>query len=169
MRAKLKIADRYADMNSMPYIGSRFLFKLPSAEAEEGICPICNLSVRKELNDMKILVAEDDKINFLVISHLLKNKVKKVDRALNGREAVELAKVNEYDLIFMDMNMPLMGGVEATKIIKKMYPFLPIIAQTAFSNPDEKFKFLKAGCDDVILKPIRSQTLTDMLLKYATN
>jgi len=169
MRAKLKIADRNTGMNSMHPVGSRFFFTLPSPKAEENIVPICNLSIRKELSEMTVLVAEDDGINFLVINYLLKNKVKQVDHALNGREAVELAKTNNYDLIFMDMNMPIMGGSEATKIIKKMYPLLPIIAQTAFSNPDEKFKFLEAGCDDVIYKPIRSEMLTDMLLKYATN
>lgn len=124
---------------------------------------------KKELANMRILVAEDEKINFLVINFLLKDKVGKVDRAINGKEAIELARTNDYDLILMDINMPLMGGQEATKIIRKLFPNLPIIAQTAYTYEDEKIKLLDAGCNDVIFKPIKKELLFEVLQKYASN
>lgn len=138
-------------------------------KSKESFSKIGHLSFRKELNEMTILVAEDDRINFLIINFLLKEKVRKVDHAFNGKEAVELAKVNEYDLILMDINMPLMGGIEATRLIKKMYPHLPIIAQTAFTSSIEKVRFVEAGCDDIIYKPIKKILLFEVLQKYATN
>lgn len=136
---------------------------------QEKVQKIDSHSKKKPLAEMKILVAEDERINFLVINFLLKEKVGKVDRAINGREAVELVKSNDYDLILMDINMPLMGGIEATRIIKKMYPNLPVIAQTAFTSLDEKDIFLNAGCDDVMYKPIKREHLLEVLLKYATD
>ena len=171
MKAKYTLMDGFTEMTSAVNAGLRFFFPLPlpAEKIEASIGFKSTMPVRKELSNMKILVAEDDKINFLVINFLLKEKVKKVDRAINGKEAVELARINEYDLIFMDMNMPIMGGIEATRIIRGMHPGLPIIAQTAFTGPAEKAKFLAAGCDDVLFKPIKSELLLNLLIKYGTN
>jgi CheY-like chemotaxis protein len=123
---------------------------------------------RKELDDLNILVVEDEKINFMVINLLMKDKVKNIDRAINGLEAIELVRNNLYDVVFMDINMPLMGGIEATRIIKKMQPDLPIIAQTAFTSLDDKNIFIEAGCDDILLKPIKKELLFGLLEKHGT-
>ncbi|MEI7421080.1 MAG: response regulator [Prolixibacteraceae bacterium] len=169
MKTKLALMGEYSGISTTINVDPRFFPTLYSKKSNEGICHVSAMIKGKELSEMKMLVAEDDKINFLIISYLLRDKVKKVDRAINGKEAIELVMSNEYDLVLMDINMPLMGGIEATTIIKKMYPDLPIIAQTAFTNPDEKINFLNAGCDDVIYKPINKRLFFEVLLKFATN
>lgn len=169
MKTKLALIDECSGIKATVNAEQRF-FPTPYLEkSRESFSKISNLFVKKELNEMTILVAEDDKINFLIINFFLKEKVRKVDHAFNGKEAVELAKVNEYDLILMDINMPLMGGIEATQLIKKMYPHLPIIAQTAFTSSIEKVRFVEAGCDDIIYKPIKKILLFEVLQKYAIN
>ena len=169
MKTKLALMGGYSGISETINADQRFFPTLHFEKSKEGIGYVSTQGIGKDLNEMKILIAEDDRINFLIISFLLRDNVKKMDRAINGKEAVELARTNEYDLILMDMNMPLMGGLEATRIIKNMYPDLPIIAQTASTSQDEKTNFLNAGCDDVIYKPIKKDLLFEVLLKYATN
>ena len=169
MKTNLALIEECSGIKAPAIADLRYFPPLYFEKSKESICDIGTLSVRKELNEMKILVAEDDKINFLIINFLLKEKVRKLDHAFNGKEAVELVMVNDYDLILMDINMPIMGGAEATRLIKKMYPHLPIIAQTAHTSSYEKVQLIEAGCDDVIYKPIKKITLLEVLLKYATN
>ena len=87
--------------------------------------------------------------------------------AKNGQEAVDYcATDSKLDLILMDLKMPVMNGFEATKIIKKKHPKIPIIAQTAYSSESDKIKATKAGCDEFISKPISKEQLTLVLSKY---
>jgi len=87
--------------------------------------------------------------------------------AKNGKEAVDIVKENsEIDLILMDIRMPIINGLEATKIIKILYPKIPIIAQTAYAISGDKELALKTGCDDYISKPIVKAQLIDLLNKY---
>ncbi|OQY03007.1 MAG: hypothetical protein B6I20_05935, partial [Bacteroidetes bacterium 4572_117] len=84
-------------------------------------------------------------------------------------EAVEMCKEKtEIDFVLMDMKMPIMTGFEATKLIKKIRPDLPIVAQTAYSTSDEKKQAFSAGCDDFISKPISEETLNEIINKYLT-
>jgi CheY-like chemotaxis protein len=88
-------------------------------------------------------------------------------KALNGIEAVEICdKVETMDLVFMDLQMPDMNGYEATKILKKKYPNLPVVAQTAFAMSDDREKALNAGCDDYLAKPIKSKDLLYIAEKF---
>jgi CheY-like chemotaxis protein len=87
------------------------------------------------------------------------------DIANNGLEAVKLAQKNSYDLILMDINMPIMGGEEATKEIRK-FNNIPIIALTANSLDGDKEKFLKAGMNDYLSKPLDIEKLKNILHKY---
>ena len=105
--------------------------------------------------DISILIADDEPVNFRYFESLLRGKVKNIDHAVNGKEAVEMASRNNYNLILMDMKMPVMGGIEATKILKQKFPELPIIAQTAYTFPEEKEIAMQAGCDDFLPKPIK--------------
>jgi two-component system cell cycle response regulator DivK len=125
-----------------------------------------HLNLHKEIKDMIVLIAEDEPINFQYLSALLKGNVSKIDHAMNGKEAVELASRNIYDLVLMDIKMPVMGGIEATKLLKKRYPDLLIIAQTAYTLPEEKESALDAGCVDFISKPISKAILMEMIHKY---
>lgn len=117
-----------------------------------------------------ILIAEDEEVNFMVLKILLEDKLKlpcTIIHAKDGLEAVELSKSNpEISLVLMDIKMPKLDGHEATRIIKEFRPDLPIIAQTAYSSPEEKEKAFLAGCDDFIAKPISKDVLNSVIVKY---
>ena len=115
--------------------------------------------------DLVFLITEDEPNNYYYLEILLKERVKRLDHAKNGKEAVDLAAINHYDMVLMDLKMPIMGGVEAVGILKKQFPDMPIIAQTAYSMLDEREIALKAGCDDYIAKPIRRDDLLEIIQK----
>ncbi len=146
---------------------SRFYFMEPNEQSNQT--KLWNSSpqtVQKKLMDLTILVADDEPINFLLIKILLSGIVKRIDHAFNGKEVVDLATQNRYNLILMGMKMPVMGGIEATKILKQKFPELPVIAQTAYIFPEEKETALRAGCDDFISKPIKKGDLMAIINKY---
>jgi len=103
-----------------------------------------------------VLITEDEEVNFFYLKTLLKKTEARVLRAKNGKEAVDI--IAEYkgdiDLVLMDINMPVMDGYEAMRIIKARHPDLPIIAQTAYTLNNDRRKCLKAGFNDYIAKPI---------------
>ncbi len=115
-----------------------------------------------------VLLAEDNLINQKVSSFLLHKHGLTVDVAENGQEAVEKISRTSYDLIFMDIQMPEMGGVEATQKIKELFPDFktPVIALTAYALSSDKKKFLKAGLDDYLAKPIMEESLLHILNKW---
>ena len=123
--------------------------------------------VFKGWENITVLVAEDDPNNFLFYEVILKKKIKQLDHAWNGKDAVSMAKKHHYDLILMDIKMPIMDGLEATKAIKAEYPDLPVIAQTAYTSNDERKSIMAAGCDEYIAKPVKKQKLLSILQKYA--
>lgn len=102
---------------------------------------------------MKILVAEDNRDQQELIKMLMDNWGYEFDIASNGQKAVKLAKINEgkYDLCLMDIDMPLMNGFEATKIIRRKINYLPIMALTGNSIAGDKY--LEVGMDDFLQKP----------------
>ena len=117
--------------------------------------------------NIKILIAEDEDSNYRYIEKLLSKVGYKLLRAKNGYEAVEFARIyNDIDLILMDIKMPVKNGVEATREIRLFKPNLPIIATTAFAIPGDREVFLKAGCDDYIPKPLKSEILVEMVNKF---
>jgi len=113
-----------------------------------------------------ILIAEDVESNFLYLKAVLSKLNATIYWAKNGIEAVEICENNSIDLIFMDLQMPEMNGYEATEILKKKFPNLPIVAQTAFAMSDDREKALDAGCDDYLAKPIKSKDLLSVVEKF---
>lgn len=107
--------------------------------------------------NLRILIAEDNKINQIVTSNLLKKENYQCDIAQNGLEAVNAFKMNNYDLILMDINMPVMDGNEATLEIKKLNSEIPIVALTASNIDDIKEKCDTIGFDDIITKPFDNE------------
>ena len=103
-----------------------------------------------------ILVAEDNDSNYILMTYILK-KTYQVLRAKNGQEAVDMADKGGIDLIFMDMKMPVMDGVEATTKIKEKHPGLPIVALTANAFESDRETMLEAGCDEFLSKPVSSE------------
>ena len=157
-------------VESHPGKGSCFQFFLPLDEINLlTIRPTILPKMNKDLSTANILIAEDEQMNFKLLEVILKNKVGHLDHANNGKEAIELASKNNYDLVLMDIKMPVMSGIEATKILKARFPHLPVIAQTAFTLPEERLNALDAGCDDFLAKPIDKLQLFEMINKYCLN
>jgi len=113
----------------------------------------------------KILVAEDNDSNFILMSYILK-KYFQFDRAKNGQEAVEKVEGNDYDIVLMDIKMPVMDGLEATKKIKEKHPALPVIALTANAFDSDRQAALEAGCTDFLSKPINAAHCLETIQKY---
>ena len=103
-----------------------------------------------------ILVAEDNESNYILMTYILKRDYQ-IDRAHNGQEAVDMVNQGNYDLVLMDIKMPIMDGLEATEKIKAAHPNLPIIALTANAFDSDHQLAIKAGCDDFLSKPVNSQ------------
>jgi CheY-like chemotaxis protein len=112
-----------------------------------------------------VLITEDEEVNFYYLKTLLQRADAKVLRAKNGKEAVDI--ISEYkgeiDLILMDLNMPVMDGYEAMRIIKSRHPSIPIIAQTAYTLNNDRNRCLQAGFNDYIAKPINRLALYRMV------
>ena len=113
-----------------------------------------------------ILVAEDARTNQVLIKSLLKRLGLKVTIAEDGKQALQKAVSEQFDLIFMDIEMPNMSGYEATKAIRKKGLKTPIIALTAYAMKGDDKKCLAAGCDDYISKPIEQEKLLQILSKH---
>jgi len=132
-----------------------------------------NIEIKESDNQVKInhgtiLIAEDDWTSFHYLGSLLKNSEVTILHAENGKKAVEFVeKMPDLRLVLMDIKMPIMNGIEATKLIKQIRPDLPIIAQTAYAFSSEKEEILSIGCNDYISKPISKEHLLKLIEKYA--
>jgi signal transduction histidine kinase len=118
----------------------------------------------------RILVVEDDEVSKTVVQTYLKKLNFEVVTADNGKAAIELAEKNRFDLILMDIQMPVMDGITATQAIRKneepMGEHTPIIALTAYALTGDREKFLDAGMDDYISKPINLNLLSKIIDYY---
>jgi signal transduction histidine kinase/ActR/RegA family two-component response regulator len=117
---------------------------------------------------LQILHVEDSEFNRILIQEYLKNKNYIITEVENGKEAVDKVKLSAYDIILMDMQMPVMDGYTATKEIRKWekqtsHPHIPIIAVTAYAMKEEQEKSLAAGCDLHLSKPILKENLMKVL------
>jgi len=129
---------------------------------------------RKESEDLKgirgarILLVEDNKINQQVAQEILEDEGFVVEIAENGKEAVEMVAKSEYDIVLMDIQMPVMDGYTATREIRKNDRFksLPIIAMTASAMVQDRENALEAGMDDHVAKPIDPDALFSTLIKW---
>ena len=116
---------------------------------------------------VKMLVAEDVEENQIIIKYYCHDLGCKADYAMDGKEAIEKLKSSQYDLCLMDIHMPVMGGIDATKIIRKeINKNLPIIALTAAVMSDDQEKAMAAGMNDFLRKPIDMDKLREMILRY---
>ena len=119
------------------------------------------------LQDKKILLVEDNKVNRLIANTILTQFGIHVTEAVNGEIAVEILRKTSFDLVLMDMQMPVMDGVTATIMIRKeISTTLPIVALTAHALKSEQSRCLEAGMDDFLSKPFTEEKLLNMILKY---
>jgi len=114
-----------------------------------------------------ILVADDVYTNFLLIEAILKGTNANVIWAKNGQEAINQCVDHDHiDMILMDIQMPVMNGIEATREIKRLRTDLPVIAQTAFTMDFDEKTLLMAGCSQVLTKPLIPDLFIKTLKKY---
>jgi CheY-like chemotaxis protein len=114
-----------------------------------------------------LLIVEDEKDNANMLASMLHPLVGNLDMAENGVAAIEKLQNATYDLVLMDIKMPLMNGIETVKEIRKSNKKLNIIAQTAYATEDELKAALSAGFNDYLIKPITLRSVLDILNKYA--
>ncbi len=150
-------------------VGSNFSFEIPVKTVNST--PIKQEKTNAfELFDKKVLVVEDNQSNQLFIKILLEDMNVECDLANDGLEAIEMFKTGSYDAVFMDENMPNMSGIEATRHIldyekETNLPHTPIIALTANALKGDRERFLSAGMDEFLSKPLEIQTLNMTLSK----
>jgi len=156
--------------------GSLFTFDIPAdladraeIEAEKPVRRVIGLE--PDLPACRILVVEDNLENLALLCKLLRSVGFKVHEAVNGQEAIEQYEKRRLDLIWMDIRMPVMDGLEATRRIralelKALSEHVPIVALTAHAFEEEKEQILAAGCDDFVRKPFKEAEIFDAMARH---
>jgi PAS domain S-box-containing protein len=149
-------------------VGSKFFVEIVlekgSSDQLSSSSKIENLDIK--ISDSKILLADDNEMNRLVATTILNNYGCIIDEAENGVEVLEKIKNNHYDIILMDIQMPLLDGIEATKKIRQSNINIPIIALTAFALKGDEEKFLSVGMNDYLVKPFKENDLLNIISKW---
>jgi len=151
--------------------GSTFSFSFPCRISKQKVVPHKDLAklkpkIKKKIKkDISILIAEDDEFGYHIIERFLEGYT--ISRAKDGKDALEKIEKKSYDLILMDIQMPKMDGLEATRKIREKDSNLPIIALTAKAMKVDEEKCLEAGCNDYISKPIAPDELIAKVNQYA--
>jgi signal transduction histidine kinase/DNA-binding response OmpR family regulator len=128
--------------------------------------------VRPQLNTLegkRVLVVDDEPFNRILLRELLQSRNMGFEEAANGQQALEKFKQQSFDLVLMDVRMPVMGGIEALQLMRQdldpVKRTLPIVIVSAAANPSEARAWQEAGCDAVLPKPVQEQALWDLLVK----
>lgn len=152
--------------------GTTFTFNVPYKDASaldyatnDIETTITQSSVSGSIKQYTILVAEDNDSSYELIEAIIGNECKLI-RAYDGMETVQMIERCKPDMILMDIKMPNIDGLDATRIIREMMPNLPIIAVSAYAYPKEKEMALASGCNDFLTKPIEYDKLRETINKY---
>ena len=141
--------------------GTSFFIELSITESEKTVkVKKRNYSediIKLDLKDVKILVVEDNKINQMITKKILNKMALNCDVIDNGEEAVEMVKETSYNIVLMDIHMPGISGIEATKRIRSFDKDLTIFALTAVTLEDKMQEFDEAGFNDIISKPFKQE------------
>ncbi len=150
--------------------GSIFYFTLPYTHKplkDNAVMQTVPSEISDKIRNLKILIVEDDEVSGMLIDITVKMISKEILIVRNGGEAVEACRNNpDIDLILMDIKMPVMGGYEATRLIRGFNKDVIIIAQSAFGLTGDREKAIDAGCNDYISKPISKDELLSLIQKY---
>ena len=148
-------------------VGSEFYFdiKYEKAIKDEEVHLHSGETLNIGTSNFNILIVDDNKINQIVTQNILKKKGYSSDVAGNGADAIDKVKVGDYDLVLMDINMPELNGLEATKIIRTFNSQLPIIALTAVEENEIRIQASAVGMNDVIIKPYDTQQFFQTIIR----
>jgi len=165
LKAALQILlDAKQTGKTVPFLTRHNVFNLAQTEKRNSV-------IQPDMfSGTQVLVVEDMQINMMLITRILEKHGCIVTRALNGREAIEALRKENYDIVFMDCQMPEMDGFEATKVIRgeeaETGRHVPIVALTADAMSGDREKCLAAGMDDYVNKPFKPEQITDILGKW---
>ncbi|MFC4723463.1 ATP-binding protein [Geojedonia litorea] len=154
--------------------GSTFTFEIPLEYSEKPDVVIKKENYSKSINQLdlsniKILVVEDNKINQMITKKILNKMNLECDVVDNGEDAVEYVRENNYSVVLMDIHMPGISGLEATKLIRTFNKELTIFALTAVTLEDKMHEFDEAGFNDIISKPFKQEDFEKKLYQALTN
>ncbi len=168
VKENVELMNGFIQLESKKGEGSTFIFGVPYKPAPDtNDIPEKNKNLLQQ--EYTVLIVEDELVNYFYIETVLAdmNLNIKIVGATNGQEAVEICKENKtIHLVLMDIKMPVLNGIEATKQIKAFRKNLPIIAQTAYTSIEDIEKAKLAGCDDFINKPMDLTVLGNIIHKY---
>jgi signal transduction histidine kinase/CheY-like chemotaxis protein len=162
----------HIEVESEPGKGTRFLVGIPfnlAAEASPAITGVLQLTDMStdSFHHVHILVVEDNEVNQSLLQHLFEQWQLSFDFAQNGVEAITLLRARKYDLILMDIQMPVMDGYTATQKIREVLNLdTPIIAMTAHALSGEREKCLGFGMNEYISKPVREENLFRLIQRF---
>ena len=164
------------DVESKENVGSSFSIILTLEKVDQNSLTQTDFSNKEESTDLlkgaKILVADDHEVNFTIAKEIVGYWGADVFYAKDGEEAVNKVIENDFDLVLMDMQMPNIDGIEATKMIRLLdagKADIPIIAMTAAALPEERERCLQSGMNDYISKPYSPNKLYDILINYISD
>ena len=180
-KSLVELMEGHIGVTSETGKGSVFSFELPfkmqvaakpaASGSEPTVAPVAAAAPTGSVEGMRVLVAEDNEHNQLLIDLLLKKQGVQSVMVNNGVEAIENLKENSYDLVFMDLEMPVMGGFDAVAAIraaeKKSATRMSIVALSAHAPEEQRDACIKAGMDDYLMKPIDIKLLRALLQKFA--
>lgn len=154
--------------------GSLFRVTLPCRDlSDKSLEPLVEAKVSniqpKHTSEKSILVTDDDPVNRMLIRKFLENTGYTIYIASNGQEAIDMVMAHDVDMVFMDIQMPVMDGITASETIKHLSAqtqHLPIIAMTAYASTKDKAWIIESGLDDYISKPIEFDRLEDLIDKW---
>lgn len=164
----LGLMDSKLEVHSKPNEGSTFWFdlKLERISAKEVMTLETPKDLEKGLAGMRVLIVEDNLVNVFVCQNFMKKWGVISDVAENGEQGVDMVKNGNYDCILMDIQMPVMDGYEATRLIREFDTTIPVIALTASAMMDRSTKERYQGMNDFVSKPFRPDELFAALMKY---